>query len=218
MWNNLEIPNQLSQLIEREYSTKTVYPEKHNIFKAFELTPFEQVRVVILGQDPYHNPEQANGLAFSVSDGQKLPPSLKNIFKEMYAQKLKDIPQKEHIKHLPMSGNLDYLAKQGVLLLNSILIVERNQPLSYAKCGFEEFTTKAIELLNQSDKPIVFMLWGNNAIAMKSVIDNPRHLVLTTTHPSPLSASKGFLGCGHFTKANEFLSSNGLSKVEWCNE
>lgn len=185
---------------------KTVYPSNDNIFSALELTPIEDVKVVILGQDPYHGEGQAHGLSFSVQKGVKIPPSLRNIYKELNADTGMDIPS---------HGFLEGWAKQGVLLLNTCLSVEAGQAASHQGKGWEEFTDQVIEQVNALDKPVVFMLWGAHAQKKASMIDGDKHLVLTAPHPSPLSAHRGFLGCKHFSKANNFLQESGRGAIEW---
>ena len=195
--------NQL--LLEMRESGKKIFPEQGNLFSCMNLTPFHEVKVVILGQDPYHQSGQANGLSFSVNPGTAIPPSLKNIYKEI----------------LVSTGNLESnngsligWAKQGVLLLNSVLSVEEGLPGSHANIGWEKFTDKIISLLDHSDK-LVFMLWGRSASKKGSVINKSKHLVLESPHPSPFSAYKGFLGNGHFLKCNEFLKANKLKEISW---
>lgn len=185
---------------------KTVYPSNDNIFRALELTPIEDVKVVILGQDPYHGAGQAHGLSFSVQKGVKIPPSLRNIYKELHDDIGMDIPT---------HGFLEGWAKQGVLLLNTCLTVEAGQAASHQGKGWEEFTDQVIEQVNALDTPVVFMLWGSHAQKKSSMIDDNKHLVLTAPHPSPLSAHRGFLGCGHFSKANDFLMKSGRGIIEW---
>lgn len=183
-----------------------VYPEKDQIFKAFELCPFHQTRVVILGQDPYHGAGQAHGLSFSVPKGIKPPPSLVNIFKEI-ASDLKVSP--------PQHGNLEAWARQGVLLLNSILTVEANKAASHRKLGWEKFTDAAICALNKQKKGVVFLLWGNFAIKKSQLIDAEKHLVLIAPHPSPLSAYQGWHGCKHFSLTNKWLINQGQPAIQW---
>lgn len=185
---------------------KIIYPDPPNIFKAFELTPFSQVRVVILGQDPYHGPNQAHGLAFSVEDGVRPPPSLKNIFKELKSDLGLAIPK---------SGNLTPWALNGVFLLNTVLTVQASEAGSHRQKGWEIFTDRVISLLNEKQKNIVFLLWGSPAIQKRQLIDEERHLVLTSPHPSPLSAHRGFFGQKHFSKANSYLRKNGRDEVNW---
>ena len=206
--NNL--PNIYSQLEkEREDfdGLCEIYPPKEFIFNAFNFFNFEDLKIVIIGQDPYHQPKQANGLSFSVSDGIKIPPSLKNIFKEIY---------KENLESLPENGNLEYLAKQGVLLLNNSLTVRQSKPNSHLKY-WKGFSDKIVKYINDnSDNKIIFMLWGNNAKKMKKIIDNEKHYILEATHPSPLGANKGgWFGCDHFNKANTYLKDNNRNVIKW---
>lgn len=194
----------LRAFLKEEYQKAKIFPSMHNIFNALKQTPFAGAKVVLLGQDPYHNDGQAHGLAFSVEQG-ALPPSLQNIFKELTA----DIgcPQ-------PTGGNLLPWAKQGVLLLNTVLTVRAHQPFSHAKKGWEQFTDHVISLLGQSPQPRVFLLWGAKAQSKKDLI-GPGHCVLACAHPSPLSASGGFFGCRHFSKANSALEGFGVAPVDW---
>ena len=201
-----EYYKQLKMFVDSEYAVNHVYPERKNIFKALELTPLNKVRVVILGQDPYHQPGQAQGLAFSVDEGVKLPPSLLNIFKEL---------DREYHCGIPKSGNLEAWARQGVLLLNTVLTVRQGKPNSHAGHGWEIFTDEIIKLIGQQPQPIVFLLWGKQAELKKELITNPNHLVLTSSHPSPFSARRGFFGCNHFKLANEFLKENSLEEIDW---
>lgn len=187
---------------------KTIYPKASNFFKAFDSTPFDEVKVVILGQDPYHGPGQAHGLSFSVPQGVVVPPSLKNIYKEIEA----DLKVK-----MPKHGNLENWAKQGVLLLNATLSVEGGKAGSHQKRGWEQFTDGAIRALNDQREHLVFMLWGSYAQKKGEFIDRNKHLVLQSPHPSPLSAHRGFLGNRHFSKANEYLKQNGLAPIDWGN-
>lgn len=196
----------LEKFVNREYETKTVFPPKKEIFQCFKLTPFDNAKVVIVGQDPYFHEHQAHGLCFSVRAGVKVPPSLVNIYKEIYD----DLGIRE-----PNSGDLTPWAKQGVLLLNAVLTVEAYKPLSHNKKGWEQFTLEMIKALNADDRPKVFLLWGAKAIEKKQYITNPRHLILTAAHPSPLSAYNGFFGCRHFSRANEFLIRNGRTPIDW---
>lgn len=196
----------LTGFVREEYRTHQVFPPGNRIFNAFDLCPFERVRVVIIGQDPYHNYGQAHGLCFSVNDGTEFPPSLINIFKELNRDL--GVP-------VPKSGNLERWARQGVLLLNAILTVRAHQALSHQNKGWERFTDAAISLLNRDRDNLVFMLWGAYAQNKGATIDPSRHLVLKTVHPSPLSASRGFFGCSHFSKCNEWLSARGLEPVNW---
>ena len=196
----------IQEFIDEEYSTKTVYPPYGEIFNAFKLTPLDNVKVVILGQDPYHEAGQAHGLAFSTPDGRPIPRSLKNIFKEINAEY--DYP-------IPESGCLEKWAKQGVFLLNTVLTVEDGNANSHSKCGWQTFTDNVIKTLNGRSQPIVFMLWGKQAEKKKELITNENHLVLVTSHPSPFSARRGFLGCNHFRLANEYLKDNGQKEIDW---
>lgn len=197
---------ELAEFVKSEYKRTTVFPPPKLIFAAFDACPIEQVKVVILGQDPYHGPGQANGLAFSVNDGVAVPPSLINIYKEI---------ETDLGKPRPKSGNLERWAKQGVMLLNATLTVRAHQAGSHQKKGWEEFTDKVVNILNQHRNNLVFMLWGAYAQKKGQVIDTNRHLVLKAPHPSPLSAHTGFLGCKHFSKANDYLWMNGIEPVEW---
>jgi uracil-DNA glycosylase len=196
----------LREFLKAEYSTKTVYPPMFDIFNALKYTAFKQTKVVILGQDPYHGPGQAHGLCFSVREGIKFPPSLQNIFKEL---------QDEYGFQPPKSGELTAWARQGVLLLNTTLTVRQGTPQSHKGQGWEILTDRIISLLNQKEEPVVFLLWGANAWAKKPLIKNPKHIVLECAHPSPLSAYRGFFGCNHFKKANEYLEKNGIEPIDW---
>lgn len=197
---------ELRRFLKSEYSGFTIYPDMYDIFNALKLTPYSDVKAVILGQDPYHEPKQAHGLAFSVQDGVEPPPSLKNIYKELNTDLGLPIPE---------TGDLTCWAKQGVLLLNTSLTVRRGQANSHRGRGWEIFTDRVISLLNEREKPLVFILWGANARKKTELITNPRHLILTSAHPSPLSAYNGFFGCRHFSKCNNFLRENGLSEIDW---
>ena len=185
---------------------KIIYPPGSQIFNAFEMSPFEKTKVVLLGQDPYHGPGQAHGLCFSVPDGIRPPPSLQNIFKELYT----DIGMA-----IPSSGNLTAWARQGVLLLNAYLTVEANSPMSHAQMGWGEFTNTVIQKLSDLKKNLVFLLWGKFAQEKQILIDETKHLVLKAAHPSPFSADKGFFGCRHFSKTNEYLMKNGINPIDW---
>ncbi|WP_462314993.1 uracil-DNA glycosylase [Methanobrevibacter sp.] len=196
----------IMDFVDKEYSTKTIYPPHEEIFNAFKFTPLSNVKVVILGQDPYHEAGQAHGLAFSTPDGRPIPRSLKNIFKEINA---------EYGYPIPESGCLEKWAKQGVFLLNTVLTVEDGNANSHSKCGWQTFTDNVIEILNKQNQPIVFLLWGKQAEKKKELITNPNHLVLITSHPSPFSARRGFLGCNHFKLANEFLKENNKEEIDW---
>ena len=192
---------------ERINAGATVYPPLENVFNCFRHTDRENVKVVILGQDPYHQPGQAMGLSFSVPEGVKVPPSLVNIFKEINS----DTGEPSVIK----GGDLTPWAKSGVLLLNSLLTVERSQPMSHKGKGWETFTDTVIKEISQGEIPCVFMLWGRPAMSKIPLIDGKKHLILSTVHPSPLSAYGGFFGCRHFSRANEFLAAKGISPVKW---
>ena len=198
----------LKKKVDQAYKTSTVYPGYKNIFKCFKLTRLEHVKVVILGQDPYHQPGQANGLCFSVNSGVKLPPSLQNIYKEIES----DLGIK-----MKNDGDLTCWSKQGVFLLNTILTVKDSTPLSFQNIGWEDFTLEVIKILNEDDNPKVFLLWGAKAREKAKYITNKNHLVLQANHPSPLSAFRGFFGCKHFSKCNEFLVSKGLTPIDWNN-
>lgn len=198
----------IKDFLDSEYSNYVIYPKRKDMFNAFKFTALEDVKVVIFGQDPYHEPGQAMGLAFSVPQGIKAPPSLVNIFKEIE----NEFNQKFHDN----SGDLTYLTKQGVLLLNPILTVREHMPLSHDIKEYKLFTNDVINVLNNIDRPIVFMLWGGNAKKLGENLSNPSHLVLKATHPSPLGANKGgWFGCNHFKIANEFLIKNGLKPINW---
>jgi uracil-DNA glycosylase len=196
----------LRKFLVQEYKTQTIYPHMNNIFNALKYTDYKDVKVVILGQDPYHQPNQAHGLCFSVLKGVKAPPSLQNMYKEIHAELGHPIP--DH-------GELTYWAKQGVLLMNAVLTVRDSQPNSHKGMGWEIFTDNVISLLNARPEPMVFMLWGANARAKAKLITNPAHLVLQSAHPSPLSAYNGFFGNGHFKKANEFLKKVYNQEIDW---
>lgn len=192
-------------LIE-EYRTSTVYPDMYHIYNAFHFTPYSQVKVCILGQDPYHGPGQAHGLSFSVLPGVKPPPSLQNIFKELRADLGCPIPN---------HGCLEHWARQGVLLLNTVLTVRKGQANSHRGKGWERFTDRVIQRLSARDKPLVFILWGRNAQEKKAMIDTDKHLVIESAHPSPFSADRGFFGSRPFSRANHFLEQVGLDPVDW---
>ncbi|HEX8545549.1 MAG TPA: uracil-DNA glycosylase [Cytophagaceae bacterium] len=196
----------LIQFVKEDYSSQTVYPPGPKIFNAFNKCPFEKVKVVLIGQDPYHGPEQANGLCFSVSEGIPKPPSLKNIFKEVN----KDLGQP-----IPDSGNLERWAEQGVFLLNATLTVRANSPGSHQKKGWEEFTDAVIEKLSNEKKHVVYLLWGAYAQKKGSIINPEQNLILKAAHPSPFAADKGFFGSKHFSKTNEYLINNGLEPIVW---
>ena len=196
----------IQDFIDEEYSSKTIYPPYDEIFNAFKLTPLSNVKVVMLGQDPYHEDGQAHGLAFSTPEGRPIPRSLKNIFKEINAEY--DYP-------MPTSGCLEKWAEQGVFLLNTVLTVEDGNANSHSKCGWQTFTDNVIGILNRQDQPIVFLLWGKQAEKKKELITNEDHLVLITSHPSPFSARRGFLGCNHFKLANGYLKENKIKEIDW---
>ena len=197
---------QLTAFVKSEYAAGTVYPEGKNIFNAFNLCPLPNVKVVIIGQDPYHEPRQAHGLCFSVQDGVEFPPSLQNIFKEIESDLGTPVPQ---------SGNLERWARQGVFLLNSILTVRAHQAASHANKGWETFTDEVIKQISDKTENVVFMLWGNYAKVKGKVIDTKKHLILNTVHPSPLSVYRGFFGCKHFSRANEYLTAHGKTPINW---
>ena len=196
----------LRKFIKNEYKTKQIFPHPKNIFKAFELTPVNDVKVVILGQDPYHGANQAHGLAFSVQEDIKIPPSLSNIYKELYDDL--NIPIKR-------SGNLESWAKQGVLLLNSVLTVESGKANSHKNIGWEKFTESVISLISKKKEILVFLLWGSYAHKKEDFIESNNHLILKSVHPSPLSAYNGFFGCKHFSKTNNFLKKNNIKEIVW---
>lgn len=193
-------------LVAEKAAGKQIYPKGSEWFRALDLTPLEQVRVVILGQDPYHGPGQAHGLCFSVKPGVRPPPSLGNIYKELHTDL--GLPRPTH-------GFLKHWARQGVLLLNSVLTVEMAKAASHQKRGWEQFTDAVIRLVNAKDSPVVFMLWGTYAQKKAAFVDSTKHLVLTAAHPSPLSAHNGFMGCRHFSKCNAFLESKGSPAIDW---
>lgn len=196
----------LKKFIDNEYNLKTIYPPYEDIFNAFKLTSINDVKVVILGQDPYHEKGQAHGLAFSTPEGRPIPRSLKNIFKEI---------NQEYDYPIPKSGCLENWAKQGVFLLNTVLTVEEGNANSHSDCGWQIFTDNVIKILNDQTKPIVFLLWGKQAEKKKSLISNTNHLVLITSHPSPFSARRGFFGSNHFKLANEFLKEKRNDEIDW---
>ena len=197
---------QLYKKVKEEYATQVIYPKADDIFNAFHLTPLKNVKVVILGQDPYHNVGQAHGLCFSVQPQVDIPPSLVNIYQEL----------KEDLGcYIPNHGHLVKWAENGVLLLNTVLTVRAHQANSHQGIGWEQFTDAVIQAVNAEDRPIVFLLWGRPAQAKKKMLTNPKHLVLEAPHPSPLSAYRGFFGCKHFSKANAFLQEHGVAPVDW---
>jgi uracil-DNA glycosylase len=198
---------QLLEFIEYESAhNKTIYPPKDQIFNAFDLSSFENTKVIILGQDPYHNEGQAHGLSFSVPKGVSIPPSLRNIYQELLSDL--DITPSQ-------SGNLTHWASQGVLLLNSVLTVEKNSPGSHAKSGWVDFTDTVIDILNEKKQNLVFLLWGAHAQKKAELIDQNKHLVLTAAHPSPFSAHKGFFGCKHFSQTNDYLKMHNQQPIDW---
>ena len=196
----------LYKFIKEEYSTHVVYPPSEDIFNALHLTDLKDIKVVILGQDPYHEPGQAHGLCFSVRPEVDIPPSLVNIYKELHD----DLGCK-----IPDNGYLVHWAEQGVLLLNTLLTVRAHQAFSHKGKGWENFTDAIIRAVNKEDRPIVYMLWGSPAQKKAEMLDNPKHLILKAPHPSPLSAYRGFFGCRHFSKCNEFLEKNGIAPIDW---
>ena len=196
----------LTNFVRNAYRTTQCFPLAGQIFRAFDLCPFNRVRVVIIGQDPYHDFNQAHGLCFSVQDGVRVPPSLENIYKEL---------NRDLGKPIPTSGNLTHWAEQGVLLLNATLTVEAHRAGSHQGKGWEELTDAAIQALNNQRENVVFMLWGSYAQRKGQYIDRKRHLVLTAVHPSPLSAYRGFIGCGHFSQANNYLQQHGEAPINW---
>ena len=212
-WKDLLAPEfekeyykKLHGFLAHEYRTQTIYPDMYEIFATLQATPYHEVKAVILGQDPYHGPGQAHGFSFSVKPGVEIPPSLQNIYKELHTDLGCSIPT---------TGYLKKWADQGVLMLNAVLTVRAGYANSHAGMGWEVFTDRVIQLLNQREDPVVFLLWGRNARAKKALITEPRHLVLEAAHPSPLSAHNGFFGCRHFSKTNDFLVKNGKTPIDW---
>lgn len=205
IWNSDGF-HRFMNIIDNEYNTKTIYPPKEDIFAALKNTSFKDVKVVIVGQDPYHGEGEAMGLSFSVHDGIKLPPSLKNIYKEL----------EDDLGIKPVSsGDLTKWTKQGVLLLNATLTVIKDTPNSHFKIGWDRFTDYVIKKINTKDEPVVFILWGNFAKTKKSFITNPKHLIIESAHPSPFSARNGFFGSKPFSKTNEFLKKNNIKEIDW---
>ena len=202
-----EYYKKLYGFVKQEYATQVIYPPSDKLFTALHLTPLDRFRVVILGQDPYHEPGQAMGMSFSVPEGIEIPPSLKNIYKEIHEDTGDKIPE---------TGDLTRWAKQGVLLLNAVLTVREHQANSHKGKGWEQFTDAIIKAVDAEDRPIVFLLWGRNARDKKELVSNPKHLVLEAAHPSPLSAYNGFFGCRHFSKCNRFLTENGAQEIDWA--
>ena len=196
----------LFYFVKQEYSTQVVYPPSDEIFSAFHATKLEDVKVLLLGQDPYHNENQAHGMSFSVKPGQDAPPSLQNIYKEL---------QNDLGCYIPNNGYLKKWADQGVLLLNTVLTVRAHQANSHQNKGWEQFTDAVIRAVNEIDRPIVYFLWGRPAQNKIPMLTNPKHLILKAPHPSPLSAYRGFFGCKHFSVANEFLEANGIKPIDW---
>lgn len=196
----------LYETVKREYQTRAVYPDANDIFNAFDFTPLGKVKVVILGQDPYHGPGQAHGLCFSVKPDVEIPPSLVNIYQEL---------QEDLGCYIPNNGYLKKWAEQGVMLLNTVLTVRAHQANSHRGIGWEEFTDAAIKILAEQDRPMVFILWGRPAQMKKPMLTNPKHLILEAPHPSPLSAYRGFFGSKPFSKTNEYLKENGLEPIDW---
>ena len=198
---------ELESWLNHEYQNKIIYPKPENVFNALNLVKYNDVKVVIIGQDPYHNPNQAHGLSFSVENDVAIPPSLKNIYKELHD---------DMGCYIPNNGNLTKWAKQGVLLLNSVLTVEKNKPNSHKNKGWEQITGKVVELLNQRVDPVIFLLWGSNAKAIGKNIDRNKHYVLEAVHPSPMSANQGgWFGCHHFSKTNEILRKLNKTPIDW---
>lgn len=196
----------LRNFLKAEYNSNVIYPNMYDIFNALHFTSYADTKVVILGQDPYHGPKQAHGLSFSVNPGVKIPPSLVNIYKELHS---------DLNCYIPNNGYLKKWADQGVLLLNTVLTVRAGEANSHKNKGWESFTTQVIKTLNEKETPIVFILWGNNAISKESLITNPKHLIIKSVHPSPLSASRGFFGSKPFSKTNEFLISTNQKPIDW---
>lgn len=198
---------ELYQFVREEYARTMVYPPAEDIFNALHDTPLSEVKVVILGQDPYHNVHQAHGLCFSVlKDQPEIPPSLQNIYKEL---------ESDLGCRIPNNGYLEKWAKQGVLMLNTVLTVRAHQPNSHQNKGWEQFTDAIIRKVNEVDRPVVYLLWGKPAQSKAAMLDNPKHLILKAPHPSPLSAYRGFFGCRHFSQTNAFLTANGLTEIDW---
>ena len=194
-------------ILQQERKKYIIYPEKKNIFQAFIRTPLEHLKVVILGQDPYHSPDTAHGLSFSVKKNKRIPPSLRNIFIEIF--------DNYKINNLIKHGNLNNWAKQGILLLNSILTVRKGQPYSHANIGWDIFTNRVIKKISNNKKNIVYILWGNSSRKKKCLINKENNLILESSHPSPLSARKGFFGCKHFKKTNIYLKNNNIKEINW---
>lgn len=197
---------ELYGFVKDEYAKNIIFPPSEDVFNAFHSTALKDVKVLLLGQDPYHNYNQAHGLSFSVKPGQDIPPSLQNIYKEL---------QSDLGCYIPNNGYLQKWADQGVLLLNTVLTVRAHEANSHKGRGWEQFTDAVIKVVNEIDRPIVYFLWGAPAQKKAAMLNNPKHLILQAPHPSPLSAYRGFFGCGHFSKCNEFLKSNGIEPIDW---
>lgn len=195
----------IKERVRREYDSKMIFPPANRVFYAFRMTPYKDTRVIILGQDPYHGVGEANGLCFSVNEGVKMPPSLSNIYKELY----------NDLGIVRTKTDLSDWAKSGVLLLNSVLTVEKDKPASHKTIGWEEFTDTVIKKLNEKDEPVVFILWGNFAKSKIKYITNPKHLIISSSHPSPFSVNYGFFGSKPFSRTNKFLRENNLKEIEW---
>lgn len=195
----------IKERVRREYDSKMIFPPANRVFYAFRMTPYKDTRVIILGQDPYHGVGEANGLCFSVNEGVKMPPSLSNIYKELY----------NDLGIVRTKTDLSDWAKSGVLLLNSVLTVEKDKPASHKMIGWEEFTDTVIKKLNEKDEPVVFILWGNFAKSKVKYITNPKHLIISSSHPSPFSVNYGFFGSKPFSRTNKFLRENNLKEIEW---
>ena len=196
----------LEEFLDNEYKNKVIYPPRELMFNAFSLCPLDKIKVVIIGQDPYHEVGQAHGLAFSVKPGIIIPPSLRNIYKELHD----DLGC-----YIPNNGYLEKWARQGVLLLNNVLTVREGLANSHRNCGWETFTDDVIKEINKIDRPVVYLFWGACAAKKELLVTNPKHYILKSVHPSPLSANRGFLGCKHFSKTNEILKRNGLEPIDW---
>jgi len=196
---------ELREFLKNEYRSRTIYPDMHDIFNALKFTPYEKVKAVIVGQDPYINPGEAHGLAFSVKPGAKTPPSLANIFKELASDTGAETPP---------NGHLERWAHQGVMLLNTVLTVRAGQSRSHAKKGWEQFTDSVLDILDRREKPVVFLLWGRDAQTKGRIISDQKHLILQAAHPSPLAGGK-FFGCKHFSKTNAFLKKHGIAEIDW---
>lgn len=203
---NKDYYKELYSFVVNEYNNNVIFPPKEDIFNAFHSTPLSEVKVLLLGQDPYHNYNQAHGLSFSVKPGQDIPPSLQNIYKEL---------NEDMGCYIPNNGYLQKWANQGVLLLNTVLTVRAHDPNSHKGYGWEKFTDAIIKVVNSIDRPIVYFLWGAPAQKKKAMLNNPKHLILEAPHPSPLSAYRGFFGCKHFSRCNEFLVANGIEPIDW---